>query len=562
MTTRTARPRGPPHDDHDPGTGNRLPGDLRPSGRQRRAGAARQDLRRPARLRRAAQRGPPAARGLPRHRQDLARAGDRARASPGTSNRIQFTPDLLPGDITGVSIYDQRSGEFDFHRGPVFANIVLADEINRASPKTQAALLEVMEEGQVTVDGETHDVGLPFMVIATQNPIEQAGTYRLPEAQLDRFLLKASIGYPDHASTLRILEGAGVKAHDDDRSRRSSPPTPCSRWRSWPAPCTSTRASTTTCRGSSRPPAAATEVRLGVSVRGALAPRAQREDPRRGERPPLRRAGRRQVAGRAGARAPPGARPRGGVRRRHPVERHRPAAARDRAAERSASRVSSPRAGHRGVAVATDDGRAFRRAHARPATRGSRPTRAPGSSARARACSPTPSSARARRRPSSARAVGAGRRADRGGRHAARLGDARRHPAGVRSSATCWAGSSWSSSAWAGAGAASSIAALYLIGRSPFHVDARPCRTAASSWASRRRGVVTVANPSPRRVLGREGRDPGRHRARRARDARACAGGAEFQPRVRHPDRRGAASIRSARCAPCAPTRSAWCAAS
>jgi MoxR-like ATPase len=132
----------------------------------------------------------------------------------GTSNRIQFTPDLLPGDITGVSVYDQRSGEFDFHSGPVFANIVLADEINRASPKTQAALLEVMEEGQVTVDGETHLVDPPFMVIATQNPIEQAGTYRLPEAQLDRFLLKASIGYPDHASTLRILEGAGVKAHE------------------------------------------------------------------------------------------------------------------------------------------------------------------------------------------------------------------------------------------------------------------------------------------------------------------------------------------------------------
>jgi MoxR-like ATPase len=132
----------------------------------------------------------------------------------GTSNRIQFTPDLLPGDITGVSVYDQRTGEFAFHRGPVFANIVLADEINRASPKTQAALLEVMEEGQVTVDGETHPVEAPFMVIATQNPIEQAGTYRLPEAQLDRFLLKASIGYPDHASTLRILEGAGVKAHD------------------------------------------------------------------------------------------------------------------------------------------------------------------------------------------------------------------------------------------------------------------------------------------------------------------------------------------------------------
>jgi MoxR-like ATPase len=126
----------------------------------------------------------------------------------GDSNRIQFTPDLLPGDITGVSIYDQRSGAFEFHRGPVFSTILLADEINRASPKTQSALLEVMEERQVTADGVTHPVGAPFMVIATQNPVEQAGTYRLPEAQLDRFLMKASIGYPDHASTVRILEGA------------------------------------------------------------------------------------------------------------------------------------------------------------------------------------------------------------------------------------------------------------------------------------------------------------------------------------------------------------------
>jgi MoxR-like ATPase len=137
-----------------------------------------------------------------------------AQSVAGSSSRIQFTPDLLPGDITGVSIYNQSVADFEFHRGPIFANIVLADEINRASPKTQSALLEVMEEGQVTVDGTTHPVGAPFMVIATQNPIEQAGTYRLPEAQLDRFIMKASIGYPDHASTLRILEGAGVKAHE------------------------------------------------------------------------------------------------------------------------------------------------------------------------------------------------------------------------------------------------------------------------------------------------------------------------------------------------------------
>ena len=141
----------------------------------------------------------------------LARA--MAQSVDGASSRVQFTPDLLPGDITGVSIYDQHSGNFEFHEGPIFANIVLADEINRASPKTQAALLEVMEEGRVTVDGVSHDVGAPFMVIATQNPIEQAGTYRVPEAQLDRFIMKASIGYPDHASTMRILEGAGINAH-------------------------------------------------------------------------------------------------------------------------------------------------------------------------------------------------------------------------------------------------------------------------------------------------------------------------------------------------------------
>lgn len=125
----------------------------------------------------------------------------------GTSTRIQFTPDLLPGDVTGITVYDQKRAEFEFHAGPIFANIVLADEINRASPKTQSALLEVMEEGQVTVDGVSRSVAEPFLVIATQNPVEQAGTYRLPEAQLDRFMLKTALGYPDHASTIRILEG-------------------------------------------------------------------------------------------------------------------------------------------------------------------------------------------------------------------------------------------------------------------------------------------------------------------------------------------------------------------
>lgn len=129
----------------------------------------------------------------------------------GTNSRIQFTPDLLPSDVTGVTIYDQKTQQFEFHKGPIFANIVLADEINRASPKTQSALLEVMEESRVTVDGVTYEAGRPFMVMATQNPIEQAGTYRLPEAQLDRFLIKTSIGYPDLAVTESILAGAAQR---------------------------------------------------------------------------------------------------------------------------------------------------------------------------------------------------------------------------------------------------------------------------------------------------------------------------------------------------------------
>jgi len=134
-----------------------------------------------------------------------------ANSVQGTHSRIQFTPDLLPSDVTGVTIYNQHTGNFAFHAGPIFATIVLADEINRASPKTQSALLEVMEEGRVTVDGTPHPVGRPFMVIATQNPIEQAGTYRLPEAQLDRFLMKTSLGYPDHASTVALLASAATR---------------------------------------------------------------------------------------------------------------------------------------------------------------------------------------------------------------------------------------------------------------------------------------------------------------------------------------------------------------
>ena len=128
----------------------------------------------------------------------------------GTQSRIQFTPDLLPSDITGVSIYDQKTGDWVFQAGPVFAQVVLADEVNRASPKTQSALLEVMEEAQVTVDGVRRPAPQPFMVIATQNPVEQAGTYPLPEAQLDRFLMKTSIGYPARAAMIDVLEGAAA----------------------------------------------------------------------------------------------------------------------------------------------------------------------------------------------------------------------------------------------------------------------------------------------------------------------------------------------------------------
>jgi len=119
--------------------------------------------------------------------------------------RIQFTPDLLPSDVTGVSVFNQRTGEFEFRPGPIFANIVLADEINRATPKTQSSLLECMEERQVTVDNATHPISAPFMVIATQNPIEYEGTYPLPEAQLDRFMMRLSIGYPSAEAEAAII---------------------------------------------------------------------------------------------------------------------------------------------------------------------------------------------------------------------------------------------------------------------------------------------------------------------------------------------------------------------
>ncbi len=125
-----------------------------------------------------------------------------------TFRRIQFTPDLLPADITGLSVYSQAEGTFSFREGPVFTNILLADEINRATPRTQSGLLECMEEKQVTADGKTRPLPDPFFVIATQNPIETAGTFPLPEAQLDRFLMKLSLGLPDPAEEIRIMERA------------------------------------------------------------------------------------------------------------------------------------------------------------------------------------------------------------------------------------------------------------------------------------------------------------------------------------------------------------------
>jgi MoxR-like ATPase len=129
--------------------------------------------------------------------------------------RIQFTPDLMPGDVTGSSIYNQRTAEFEFRPGPIFTNLLLADEINRAPPKTQAALLEAMQERQVTTEGETRRLERPFLVLATQNPIEHEGTYPLPEAQLDRFLLRISIGYPSREAELGILERRRERRADE-----------------------------------------------------------------------------------------------------------------------------------------------------------------------------------------------------------------------------------------------------------------------------------------------------------------------------------------------------------
>ncbi|ONI90906.1 ATPase [Saccharothrix sp. ALI-22-I] len=193
-----------------------------------------------------------------------------ARSVGGTWNRIQFTPDLLPGDVTGVTVYHQKTEQFEFHPGGVFANVVLADEVNRGTPKTQSALLEVMSERRVTVDSVAHEVPHPFLVVATQNPIEMEGTYRLPEAQLDRFLMRLSVGYPDLAAEVLVVMSDAARVGPDDLEPVIDMPT--------------LRAAITEVRGSHIAPAiceyavrvaAATRehaaVRWGASPRGSIA---------------------------------------------------------------------------------------------------------------------------------------------------------------------------------------------------------------------------------------------------------------------------------------------------
>ncbi|MDQ1476400.1 MAG: MoxR-like ATPase [Actinomycetota bacterium] len=153
-----------------------------------------------------------------------------ARSTGGSWRRVQFTPDLLPSDITGVSVWDRGRGDFEFRPGGVFANVVLADEINRASPKTQSALLESMEERQVSVDAQTYKLPRPFMVIATQNPVELEGTYPLPEAQLDRFLLRLRIGYPDRDAEIAILDAEGTDTIEPEELEPVTDPETVGAW--------------------------------------------------------------------------------------------------------------------------------------------------------------------------------------------------------------------------------------------------------------------------------------------------------------------------------------------
>ena len=225
-----------------------------------------------------------------------------ARSLSGKFRRIQFTPDLLARPTSPAAASTTRqTQEFAFSRGPIFANIVLADEINRATPRTQSALLEAMSERQVSVDGQTHPLPRPFMVIATQNPVEFEGTYPLPESQLDRFLLRISVGYPEREVELQVLDAATARASRSIRSSRCSTASRSSRCRRRCGRWRSTSRSTTTCSTSSQATRQCDELHVGVSTRGALAlyRAAQAAALVAGRR--LRRARRRQAAGRARA---------------------------------------------------------------------------------------------------------------------------------------------------------------------------------------------------------------------------------------------------------------------
>ena len=193
-----------------------------------------------------------------------------ANSFEGSMNRIQFTPDLLPSDVTGTQIYRAVTTEFEFRPGPVFAHVVVGDEINRASPKTQSALLEVMEERQVTVDGTPYLVPRPFMVIATQNPVEFDGTYRLPEAQIDRFMMRMGIGYPDHEAEVDVMRNRSAgRTVDEVRPvidvKAAQTMTVIAR-ETYVAPALLSYV-VTICAATRKIP----ELRLGVSTRGSLA---------------------------------------------------------------------------------------------------------------------------------------------------------------------------------------------------------------------------------------------------------------------------------------------------
>ena len=221
----------------------------------------------------------------------------------GTFSRLQFTPDLLPTDVVGLTVWNRNDSEFEFRPGPVFGNIVLADEINRASPKTQSALLEAMAETQVTVDGTTYQLASPFMVIATQNPIEHEGTYPLPESQLDRFLMRISVGYPSTDKELEILDTHGDHDAFDDIGSVITNHDVQDMVDTAKAVHVAPGAEVVPRRPRQRDAAPPAPRARHVAARHARPP-AGRAGAGRGQRPQLRRARRPQGAGRAGPRPP------------------------------------------------------------------------------------------------------------------------------------------------------------------------------------------------------------------------------------------------------------------